>query len=753
MIFCIPKNLVAKLKESALKGEVNIKELYKMTSEQRREFFSKFTDEEVGKLLNTEFEKAMVSKQQGAITDWAKSVFSPKEKAKPAYKSILDKINALEKDGVLSPEAERPFLEDLVSDKLGVNVTPEEIKIIGEKAKVIQEAQVKLGNDLGNPTKATETIEFFKAKRGMDDYLQELNPAHNLKILTGTIGRAMMLASVKSPILNIGSNIEVGFTEALARRISAGVLKGADNKLATDYVKMVNKIYQETGYDLSRMTSLKDSGVSGERVLGETVHAQGAGAIRKVGRVAEDIVFKQLMGAPDVAFSSAHFADSVNLQSMKLAKGDKVKAAEFMNDAMRLEPQTPEGELLRAQGILDAQKATWTDKSWASDVSQGIRKILNSVSGDLRAGDYLMPFVKTPANVIATGVDYAGGGAIKALFKTVNAMRKGEANTREHWNSISRDLIRSGLGLTGAVIIAANLDDDDFVGAYDPARAQIEQLRGSNYNAIRIGDKWISTDWLGPLAVSVTSIMYARKYGDTPGERTFQYAKGTIKAIEDLPGVSDVLDYAKTKSYEKGSKSLNDMTGEAGNYILSEASSRLIPSIIPDIAKALDTKDRETGKDTLASVQAKIPLARNILPEKKNVFGETIKGEPAWSDILFGSRVKTDKETEIIKEINKVSTDVGKVIIFTNWDKSSSLTLAQFKEKKGKEIYDKAKVDYGQKLQKKLDNIIKDSRYERLSPDDKYRVLNETDAQAMEETLKKYNFRYKSETKTKLPNF
>lgn len=750
-IFCIPKNLVQKLRDSALKGEVDIKKLYDMTSQERRDFFSNYTDKTLGKLLNTEFEKAMVSKQKSALTDWAKSVFTPKEKTKPAYKNILDKINSMNEEGILTPKTEDAFLEDLVSDKLGVSVSIEEIQGIADRAVKIQEAQAALGDGIGLPNKEKEMLDFFLAKKQMDDYLQELNPAHNLKILTGTIGRGAMLASFKSPILNIGSNIEAGFMEALSRRITAGGIKGADNNLAIEYVKMVNRIYQKTGYDISRMTNLKDVGVSGGKVLGEEMtHAQGKGAVRAAGRVVEDVVFKQLMGAPDVAFSSAHFADSVNLNALKAAKGDVKLASEYMADAMRIAPKTPQGEILRAQAVMDAQVATWTNQSWASSLTLGIRKLLNSATGDVRAGDYLLPFVKTPANVIATGMDYAGVGGIKALYKTVNAIRSGEFNTKEYWGSVTKDLVRSGLGLVGAAIIAANLDDDDFVGAYDPRRAQIEALRGSNYNAIRIGDKWVSVDWLGPLSVGVSAIMYARKYADTIPEAAFQYTKGVASNILRLPGVKDIIDTFDNASYKKN-QTFGEMASEAGGYVAEQAFARLVPSIVSDIAKAIDSKERETEGGTIKTLQSKVPGLRQMLPEKKDIFGETVKTEPAWSVMLFGSRVKTDKETALIKEISDLSNELDKPITFTNWDKSSSMQLAQFKETKGQEKFDKAKTEYGQKLQDRLEKIINSPAYKKADPDVQLRLINNADSEVTDDIYKKYGFKYKSEKKTKLP--
>ena len=532
----------------------------------------------------------------------------PKKTAADLKESLLKGEITPEEITKMLPEeklALKALLEDFVSDKLGVSVSTDEISEINALSNKIDEAQKKLGDEFGNPNKEQETIDFLSAKKKMDDYLQAKLPAHNLRVLTGTIGRGTMLASIKSPILNIGSNIEIGFTEALSRRLANGVMKGTDNKLAIDYVKMVNKVYQKTGYDISRMTNISDSGIGGARVLEDIVHAQGPGIIRAYGRIVEDIVFKQLMGAPDVAFSSAHFADSVNLNSLEMAGGDKVKAREFMVDSMRLKPRTIEGEILRNQGILDAQKATWTDTNWANKVSGDIRKVFNDISGDIRLGDFLFPFVKTPASVIATGMDYAGLGIPKALVKAVKAFRSGEIDSKETLQGISRDLVRAGLGLVGALVIASQLDDEDFVGAYDPSRSQIETLRNSNYNSFRFNNKWVSTDWLGPLAVPFTAMMYARRYGKTPGEKTFQYVKGVGSQVKNLPGISDVYDYVKNQSYKKN-QTLDEMYSESGSYIVDQASARLIPSFLPDVAKSTDKYNR-VSNNSLTAVAAKFP--------------------------------------------------------------------------------------------------------------------------------------------------
>lgn len=746
-LFCIPPHLVDKLKKSALKGEVDIAALYKMNSEGRRAFFTQHTNKELGQFINAKFEAAMVSKQKKAITHWAESVFTPKAQGKAQYKNVLNKIKELDDLGVLNENGENSFLEDLVREKLGVNLSVEEVKVMQAKAEKIQEAQEALGDDLLDPTKVEENLNFFKVKKEMDDYILSRVPAHLLKVWTGTIGRGFMLLSVKSPVLNIGSNLEVGLTEGLSRRLANWTWRGANNELAKDYVKFANKVYQQTGYDISRMMNMADTGASGKRVLEDTVHTKGEGRTRKVGQFVEDVVFKQLMGAPDVAFSSTHFADSVNLGAMAVAKGDKARATELMKDAMRLEPKTEEGGMLRQQAILDAQVATWTDSTWASKVSLGIRKLFNDVSGDVRLGDWLDPFVKTPANVVATGMDYAGGGLVKALINTVKVIRTGDIKNEAYLRKLSRDLIRSGIGFTAAAIFAMNLDDDDFVGAYDPERYQIEQLKNSNYNAIRIGGKWINVAWLGPIGTTVTGIMTAKKNSKGGSvENVFQYGKGVLSQVTQLPGVSTVKELSEKDIIRKGSTA-KDNAGRLLNYMAGEVYSRLVPGGVSDIAKVFDDKQRVSDKSIGDEIKVKLPGFRNTLPVKKNIFGEDMQDENWFSNILFGARVKTDKDTPLIDEIDRVARDNDKSINFTDWLKSSNKNLAQFKERVGADTYREASAKYGQELKKQLEELTASQDYKDLSNEDKFKAIGDADTAAQEKIFSEYNFEYQGDKK------
>ena len=457
------------------------------------------------------------------------------------------------------------------------------------------------------------------------------------------------------------------------------------------------------------------------------------------------------MGAPDVLFSAVHFADSVNLSSMKLANGNKQLATEYMKDAMKLNPETPEGEVLRANAILDAQTATWTNTTWASKVSSGIRGIINEVSGDLRIGDYLLPFIKTPANVIATGMDYAGLGIIKSGVKAFEAYKKGTLKDPIVVQNILKSSVRAGVGLTLAYLITTFLSDDDFVGAYDPKRSQIEQLRNSNYNAVKLGDKWYSVDWFGPLAIPVTAMMTARKYGKGFPEKVFQYGKGTLMSAAEIPGIKDVYDTVKSYAFQKN-QGIDELGKSFANYALKEVVGRFVPAISPDIAKAIDPIVRDTTKSFYGPILAKIPVASMTLPAKKNIFGEDVQGEGFFTDILFGSRVKTDRSDATINEISKISESTDKGISFTDWNKSSSKELAQFKEKVGEKRFEQAKELYGKELKKQLDELIKKPAYKRMNDQDKLKAITAQDTDAIDKVFQKFGFKYKRAKTVKTSN-
>jgi hypothetical protein len=741
--FCIPKQYAEKILTYVRSGEVNIEKLYKMTSDERREMFSKFSDSiEVGKFLNTKFEEAMVSNSKDSMLKWAKNVFGVKDKEGDIYKSLITKIENLGENGAFDIANNDVILKDLVMHKLGVYIRPEEIKAIVEKSRKLEEMSKKF-EDVGDLGKEKEITEYLLAKKEMDDYLNSINPQSRLKIFSSTIGRGSMLLSVKSPIINIESNTVQAIMEAVGRRVSSGRLKGTNGDLVKDYVKYVNRIYQKTGYDVSRI--LNDEIITGGgKTLGEEmIHSQGPGKLRKYGRFHEDFTFKQLMGAPDVAFSSFHFADSVNLESMNMAealgaKGYDVKkvAKEMMVDAMRIRPLTKEGEVLREKAIMDATYATYTNDSITSKFALGARKLLNDATGDFRLGDQLNPFVKTPSNVIESNLDYAGLGAFKSIYQMQRIIRtegKGKLKDPKVIRELSRGMVRSGLGIGGAAIISTFIPEVNFMGAYDPARKDIEELRNSNWNAIKIGDKWISMDYFGPLAAPLTGIMYAKKYGKGAYGTTKAFTQGVGTQFYRIPGADTIVDLFTEERGKKGGEIGAD-TKSAFNISVDYLRSRIVPGGISDTAKVFDSSQRDTEGSAVGRVQASIPGLRNMLPEKKNMLGETMKDEGVLTNIFIGSRMKTENNSPAAQEVVRLA-DAGEKPEIVNWKKTQRKDVEALEATESKEVVEQVKTKYQERLRASIERIQKTQSYKVKSDQEKKAIIGAESEAAMKSVM------------------
>lgn len=755
--FCLPAKTAEEMKQAARKGEFKVSELFAMTSQERQDRFAKVVDRGTAKQINAAFEGALSKNteeaQSKALKKWAEATFRGKPQKKK-LNDVMTKIDKLKETGALTPEAEKSFLSDLVAEKLGATITADEARNITERANKLEDLASKVER-LGDPTDNPQgQIEYFKAKQEMNDYLASLTPSHRLKVLSSTIGRGSMLFSLKSPLLNIESNSIQGFLHLAERRIAGRSVRTLNNGFALKYMKFVNKIYKESGYDISRFQTM-----GGERTsLGEEyLHSQGPGVIRKIGRAYEDLIFKKTQGAPDVAFSAFHFADSVNLKSSVIARTEglrgsaaKARALEIFKDATSLEPSTNIGVMVRAQAEADAAIATYTNKSVYADVGLGIRKVFNIASGDARIGDQMMPFVKTPANVLGASLEASGiivpVDTLWRMGKTLNEVRTGVPVT-EAWKTnfagYYRSLVRAGLGLTFAYILSSLIKPDDFIGAYptNPKEQQLLKLRNGVANSIRIGNTWVSLDYLGPLGAPLLGFLYAKKYqGKTPVDYAFRYFQGAKQQIQNLPGieqVAQVYEYLKTPPSEKDS--INAVIKDQEKNILGFISSRIIPGFVSDIAKMTDKYDRAVDKNNIfAQVQKNIPGLRQGLPIQKNLFGDEVKTEQWSSTLLFGARIKSAADGQIINELVKLSKDDALPAI-SNVDKTSS-RAKELKTQIGEEKFGEAMTYFGNNLKAAFLETMNDPDYQTSNPQDKQNLLNKSKEEVFNDMLDTYGY-------------
>lgn len=674
-MLCLPKSLSDKLKVALRSGDVSIPKLYEMTSEERNSLFTSYVGKEMGSFVNGEFEKAMISEQKNALAKWVEKTFDPKQKA--LKDTTLDKIKKM--DTLLNPKEGDDFLHDLVAHKLKMVLTPEEGKAIFERAKNLQDLAPKLGEDgkLSNVDKfGNPTLDYWKARRDMESYVQSINPSDPIEVFANNIGRNMLLASLHTPMkAGISQFINTIFESALRRVSGKQYTSAIDLSLQKDYVTTALDIYNKTGYDVSTMMSLKDDNLFGEKAI----HAEGKGPLNATARVVTDIVINKLHGVPFTITTAVNFADSAALEATRIATKEgltgealKTRSLEIFKDATSYAPQTEDGMTIRSKAQADAQQATFVNKSFGSNVSSAIKGQLNKLAPGL--GTWTIPIAKIPGNVIARGIDVAGGGLVKSIFELKNAYQEfGRTGDKTVFIKPIRTLVPMGLGLTAAYALTSQIDKDNFIGAY-PTNANevaLMKLKGGIANSIKIGDHWISLEYLGPIAPAVVGMMYAKKYGDGSFKSyAEQYLAGAGEGIENLPGLSLVkgaLDYLATKG--QGGKNAIIDSSKIENPLLTFAKSRIIPAFVLDAFKVFGAPDKTS-----------------------TIFGTPNKEQPkAWQQFLFGSAVSKSHQGPIINELSRLE-DEGTLPSLTDVEKRPDVTV--FKAEVTPTIYDATINDF-----------------------------------------------------------
>jgi hypothetical protein len=751
--FCIPQQLVDKLVAGIKSGDVigDIAKLAEMTSEGRRGAFEKYVSKDVAREINLGFEKAIISEQKNALTLWAKNTFTAEAKKKGHYKDVIAKIESLDSHGVLTPETADVFLEDLVADRLGASITADEAAGIVDRTNRLKELSGRPANEFGLPD-----MDYWKARRDLDSYLESLTPSPALKVATSVVARGTMLFSLKSPIVNIESNTVNAITEATARRIEAMRTNnlfpgGWNNSHALPYMQFVNDVYAKTGYDLTRMTTLE---MAKKRLGEEIVHAQGPGKVRALGRFYTDVVFNKLMTAPDVAFASMHFVDAANIKSALIARAEGLRG-EAMNkrveqiflDATKINPETKEGRSVRDMAILEAQRGTYTNKTNYADTSLAIRRVLNKASGDLRVGDQLMPFVQVPANVVGTTVDYSGVllplETISRAKDALNAKGRGdkEAFINAFDRTFLRKVTRAGLGITIAFIASLWFEPDDFIGEYPISSSEREllKLKRATTNSVKIGNKWISLDYLGPLGAPFVGFMYAKKYGKTPISSLLAYGGGVGLQIARTPGFKQFYDvYGAFQSLRPDRATPDDIKESVFNYIVDMARSRTIPAFVADLAKGLDKYERQT--DSAADrILLSIPVVRQaMLKEKLNVFGEYVEGEGFWSSLFAGSRMKTQKEDVVIDELSRLAQS-GNLPAITDVSRTSP-RAKRLEQQIGKEQFREFYIEFGKEFKEGIAEIVQSDDYLSVGDDERSDEINKFKRKLFDDKLEEWGY-------------
>lgn len=378
-------------------------------------------------------------------------------------------------------------------------------------------------------------------------------------------------------------------------------------------------------------------------------------------------------GLPDIVGASIHFADNVNVLSTKIADAKGLTGEAHKQEARKLflmatsltldtkskDPTVEQAVQIKRTALQYALTATYqNDTTWSKN-ALAVRRSLDEYTGDMNLGTNLVPFVKTLVNIAKLSIDMTGTTLPIELPRLAVAYKNGDVETMKSTINV---VIRAGLGMTLAFLLASAMDDDDYLPDYTIAtdyQKETARLANAAYNSIRIGDKWVSLGYFGTFGYALAGMLGARQKNNFP-DKIQAYYFNTALQLRQTPVIQQIADALQymldAKKYAKtGTEIGAEAVAGTGNFFLS----RLIPSIVSDIAKGVDDKERYAryGIEGLADqLKNKIPFWRETLPPKYNGLGEQIPTEAWYMIILAGARIKTaPTDTKVYSELVRLS--------------------------------------------------------------------------------------------------
>lgn len=147
----------------------------------------------------------------------------------------------------------------------------------------------------------------------------------------------------------------------------------------------------------------------------------------------------------------------------------------------------------RAYAGQQALKATYQDRNAVSDkVVQ-----LSRMAGPF--GEAIMPFKRTPANILVRGLEYSPAGLAKSLTVDLAKVKQGKMTSAEAIDNVAAGITGTGLMALGAYLFMNGMVTG---GGGDETQDALDDLTGKQNYALNLpGGGSITLDWLAPEAL------------------------------------------------------------------------------------------------------------------------------------------------------------------------------------------------------------------------------------------------------------
>lgn len=263
----------------------------------------------------------------------------------------------------------------------------------------------------------------------------------------------------------------------------------------------------------------------------------------------------------------------------------------------------------RAYAVEQAQKATFRD---ASPVATAIQRASNANKVLSLVAEGVLPFKKTPINVLKRGVEYSPAGLLYTLSRGSMQLKRGEITASQYIDGLASGLTGTGLTALGALLCSLGWVSGGFG---DDKEDEFAKLQGRQEYALRIGDKTYTIDWMAPAAIPFfigVELMAALKgeYDDVPSRAIIDALTNIAEPMFNLSMLDGLNNTINTVSF--ADNKLTAMMQE----VMTSYFMQVISSVSGQVARTADKTRRRTYIDKNSWVPESVQRAYQKLFNK-----------------------------------------------------------------------------------------------------------------------------------------
>lgn len=313
-----------------------------------------------------------------------------------------------------------------------------------------------------------------------------------------------------------------------------------------------------------------------------------------------------LLEAEDLLFKNRHYIHALG-SFLQARKADLNNVSEsLMFEA-------------RSYAVKEAQKATFNDESAIANYLKSITQIKDKDTTALKVAkiaiDGVIPFKRTPVNIIRRGIEYSPIGLGKALTAGLYDVKKGKISISEFADGLAAGLTGTGifaigLLLSGLGYVNGGFGDDD--------EDKFKKLNGEQEYSVRVFGKSYTIDWAAPACIPFfIGVETANSFKDGDGVKLSDFTGALWNSLEPVTNLSMLSGIQNTISAAKYS-SASETLASIGEDIALSYAMQGIPSLAGSISRTIDPTQRswytdknssisKFGQEAINNIESKIP--------------------------------------------------------------------------------------------------------------------------------------------------